>query len=200
MPVPFYIGITAHLGIAAYYLAAHAGDVVFTNFTSIASILQQIGGVAGQPAPTTPVYGPPSPTQLAGKPDIANLTRHHLYEIKPRGSEALAASEAEWYITAFAMNGMAMVLGPSAEPGVNGFFYDAGWYFIFESPMPGVIIYYRSSRQPEPERVTEPEGVRVRFRVPQLTPEQQRQMAQNTVTVGTIGLIMLMILLLPVGA
>src|SRR5262249_12718080 len=40
-PIPFYIGNEAHIGIAASYTAVHPGDLVFTNFIPLSSILRQ---------------------------------------------------------------------------------------------------------------------------------------------------------------
>ena len=195
IPIGFYIGNAAHIGIAAYYTMSHIGEVVFTNFFSVGSILRQISSssLGTRVAPPTG----PSPADLDGEPDIANMTLRHLYEIKPEGSEALALTEALEYQAAFAMSGIPMELGPTMDPGVNGVFYDIGWYFIFESPEPGVITYRRQSRPLEPvyepvretsEAPSEAPERSFRFSFPQLSREQQRQLAINMTAVATVGM------------
>lgn len=191
IPIGYYIGNSAHIGIASYYTLSHLGEVVYTNFISIDSILSQLGESA---ITGTPSKRSPSAARLAGKPDIANMTLHHIYEIKPAGSEAEALAEAEWYQTTFAMSGIPMELGPSADPGVNGFFYDIGWYFMFSSPEPGVVTYRRQQKSPAPVLVPVPEPSTVpseapergmRFSLPTLSREQQQMMAATaTVAVG----------------
>src|SRR5262249_25097915 len=80
-PIRFYIGNEAHGGIAAEYVAAHLGQAVFTNTISVKTILLSVGI-------------DPAKTGLGGdaelQPDIANVSpsKRHLYEIKPKGSEA----------------------------------------------------------------------------------------------------------------
>jgi hypothetical protein len=194
-PIGFYIGNSAHIGIASYYTLSHLGEVVYTNFISIDSILSQLdeSAITG-----TPSRRRPSAARLEGKPDIANMTLHHLYEIKPAGSEAEALAEAEWYQRTFEMSGIPMSLGPSSDPGVNGFFYDIGWYFVFDSPEPGVITYERQKRSPAPVLVPVPEPSKVpseapergiHFSMPKLSREQMQTMVA-TVTVA-VGLAML---------
>lgn len=202
IPIGFYIGNAAHIGIAAYYTVSHLGEVVFTNFTSIASIVQQIAGM-NQPAPSAPIYGPASTEQLNGNPDIANLTLHHIYEIKPEGSESLARAEAEWYRDTFLMNGIPMTLGPTTDPGVNGFFYNIGWYFIFDSPEPGVIVYRRRKAPPGPVLVPVPEPSEVpneapesswRFSLPPLSHEQAKDIVVTTVVTAAAGVTIIEVL------
>jgi hypothetical protein len=196
IPIGYYIGSAAHLGIAAYYSVSHLGEVVYTNFTAIASILSQLAGT--DLAGSGPPGRRPSASRLAGKPDIANMTLHHLYEIKPAGSEAQALAEAEWYQGTFAASGIEMALGPSNDPGVNGVFYDIGWYFIFDSPMPGVVTYRRQAAPPpvpvpetQPSEAFSParDDTGWHFSLPRLSREQAQAMIM-TVTVGA-GLIML---------
>lgn len=198
-PVGFYFGILAHLGIAAFYVAEHAGDVVYTNFTKISTIVAAIArAAAGTPAPA-PANGPAGPVsteQLDSKPDIANMTRRHLYEIKPQTALAQAESEAAWYQETFLMLGVPMALGPMGEPGTVGFFYDGGWFINFESVAPGAIVYWRSKAPSERVRVKAPEGQpspSYSFRLEPLTREQQQALA-GTVTVAAAGGIMLYIL------
>jgi hypothetical protein len=135
-PIPFYIGNTAHIGIALEYLAAHAGDAVATNFTPITTLLDAFTrlGALNNPASL-------SPGELIARPDIINMTRRHLYEIKPYTGATQAAGEAAWYAAIFAKAGILVSLGPSGEPGTSGIIPAPGGYFSFASPAPGVIVY-----------------------------------------------------------
>ena len=48
-PIPFYIGTTAHIGIAGFYAAEHLGQIAFYNFTAMSTILSrwsQMGNTA----------------------------------------------------------------------------------------------------------------------------------------------------------
>ena len=143
--------------------------------------------------------------QLGLRPDITNLTRRHLYEIKPVAAQTQATAEATMYLGLFTLAGVPMTLGPTTEPGTSGAIPAPGSVYLFESAVPGTIVYqYRRGRlipvpvrQPETETETETSRSRWRFELRPLTPQQQAAM---TMTVGTIGLIMLAILLIPVGA
>jgi hypothetical protein len=140
-------------------------------------------------------------TELATKPDIVNLTRLHLYEIKPVAAQALGASTAALAVGVFGRAGIAMQLGPTGEPGTEGGLPAPGGVCIFWSPQPGVIVYqYRRGRL-EPVPILEPEPAterRWRFELKPLTREQQQAIVATTL--GGAMLIMLMILLSPVGA
>jgi hypothetical protein len=149
MPIPFYIGNAAHVGIAASYAALHATDAAFYNFSPIASILQAASalGIAVSPAALTA-------TQLGLKPDIANLSRRHLYEIKPDRLQSLGRAEALLYAAAFALGGLPIALGPVSEPGTAGTIAAPGGWYIYSAPEPGVITY--RYRQPKRRRQTAP--------------------------------------------
>ena len=96
-----------------------------------------------------------------GTVDIANLTRRHLYEIKPAKWQALGKAEAALYVAAFAAAGLAMGFGPTNEPGTSGVIPAPGGWYTFRSPEPGVITYDYS----QPPRVR----VRVPVRAPATT-------------------------------
>ncbi|GAA1857169.1 DUF4157 domain-containing protein [Myceligenerans crystallogenes] len=147
-PVPFYIGNSAHVAIAAFYAAAHATDLAFYNFVPISSIILAAARVA------TPGASSATASQLALKPDIANVTRRHLYEIKPATAQSVGAAEAVLYATAFAAAGLPMALGPTAEAGTAGTLPAPGGWYVFRSPVPGVITY--NYRQPPRRRVRRP--------------------------------------------
>src|SRR4030042_1823133 len=72
-PVPCYIGNQVHEAIAVVYAQAHIGQDLYVNHIPISGILQR--------SRITPPSGM-SPAALAVKPDITNMTRRDLYEIK----------------------------------------------------------------------------------------------------------------------
>lgn len=148
-PIPFYIGNEAHLAIALQYVAAHAGDQVFTNSFPIQSILAQMPGAnpAGAAA-----------ADLLARPDIANVTRRQLYEIKPVAAAALAATQLAAYIATFAAAGMPMAPGTAGEPGTSGVVPAPGGYYMFQCTTPGIILYQyrRGTYQPQTVPVTVP--------------------------------------------
>ena len=194
-PIPFYIGNEAHKEIADNYEAAHRGDEVRTNIVplrKILRILQSLGRMANP--------GALNDGELALMPDITNLTRLHLYEIKPLGAQPLGAAKARMYIGLFARAGLAMTLGPMGEPGTSGGVPAPGGVYMFWSPEPGVIVYqYRRGRL-VPVPVPEPEPVIVRrwqFELQPLTPQQRT--AVTTTTFGGAMLLVMMLLLSPVG-
>lgn len=194
-PIPLYIGNEAHKGIAEEYRAAHLADMVMTNYRPISSILAALQAL-GNPAKPNAL----NEEELGLVPDIANLTRLHMYEIKPLAAQALGAAKARRCVAAFGRAGVTMQLGSTSEPGTQGALPAPAGVYMFWSPEPGVIVYqYRHGRLvPVPVPAAEPATERRwRFELQPLTP-QQRQ-AVVTVTVGTALLIAAMILLSPVG-
>lgn len=184
-PPGYYIGNTAHLAIAAIYTSAHPGDIVYTNFISVQKIVNDFAAMELFDAVPFRL----SKTQLEGEPDIANLTLHHLYEIKPAGSEMLAFEEAEEYCESLTLAGVPMRPGPMFEPGTFGFFYDAGWYFVFNSPLPGVIVYRRQllpPPEPEPQEQEEWESDPIRLPVFKRQTQEQTKAAEETGVAGGI--------------
>jgi Domain of unknown function (DUF4157) len=145
-PIPFYIGNEAHAGIARSYLAAHGGEAVRTNVSPVGSMLttlQRMLGAQGEKIDK----GALSEDELALMPDITNLTRLHLYEIKPLATEAAGAAKAAMYVSLFAKAGVAVTLGPTTEPGVEGGIPAPAGVYMFWSPQPGVIVYqYRKGK------------------------------------------------------
>src|SRR5262249_49476225 len=133
-------------------------------------------------------------------PDIVNLTRLHLYEIKPLAAQPLGAAKAKMYLGLFARAGVAMALGSMSEPGTSGGVPAPGGVYLFWSPEPGVIVYqYRRGRL-VPVPVPEPEPVVVRrwqLELQPLTPQQRAAVATTTTVGGAMLLVML--LLSPVG-
>lgn len=113
-----------------------------SNYYPISSILGAFRGIQHNPNAAALTE-----SELAMKSDIVNLTRLHLYEIKPVAAQALAATRAALYLGAFGRAGIAMRLGPIGEPGTEGGIPAPGGVFLFWSPQPGVIVYqYRGGR------------------------------------------------------
>ena len=195
-PIPFYIGTQAHIGVAATYVAAHPGDLVFTNFIPISSILQQAAQVGLTPTPAALSSG-----QLALKPDILNLSpaRRHLFEIKPQTLQTAGRAEAALYVAALVAAGVPVTLGPMGEPGTTGAIPAPGGVYTFETAEPGVIIYqYRRQQIVEvPAPATEMSTQR-RFELRPLTQQQQVAITE-TAMAGTL-LLIIMIALSPAGA
>lgn len=192
-PIPYYIGNQAHVQIAAYYAAAHTGDIAFYNFIPMSTILNtwtQAGNT---------LTGNLSAANALLRPDIANLSRHHLYEIKPATSQAQAVTEATMYMGLFTSVGVPMTLGPTGEPGTSGVVPAPGGIYIFSAPAPGAITYQYRQAQAVRVPVEEPSGER-RWRIELRPLTQQQQAAIMTTTVGGIMLILIMIALSPVGA
>lgn len=183
-PIPYYIGNEAHLGIAASYSLAHLGELVFTNFTPMATVLKALS--YGE----KPLPGKLSPKELDLKPDIVNSSRRHLYEIKPLRSLALAEARAAMYLGLFTAAGVSMKLGPVGEKGTFGVIPAPAGVYLFESLAPGTITYqYRQGRvvpvhKPVPE--TEKETQRSpRYRLQPLTPKEIAVVATAVIAYGT---------------
>lgn len=197
-PIPFYIGNEAHRAIAQEYRGAHPGDTVQANTFPLSSMLRTLTAMGRRNN-----AGALNETEHGLMPDIANLTRLHLYEIKPVAAQALGAAKAAMYLGLFTRAGVAMALGPTGEPGTSGGVPAPGGVYMFWSPEPGVIVYqYRRGRLvpvpvPAPEREPSRER-RWRLELQPLTPQQQQQVA--TTTFATAMLLLMMILLAPVGA
>jgi hypothetical protein len=153
-PIPFYIGNEAHVAIALAYVAAHAGQQVFTNAIPFSTILGQIAGARP---------GAVDAANLALKPDIANITLRQLYEIKPLAQLAEAQAKLSLYLGIFATAGAPMTPGSQTEPGTAGVLQAPAGYYMYECPLPGIILYqyrrgqYQPQPVPVPERQTEPE-------------------------------------------
>lgn len=164
-PIPFYIGNTAHLAITAFYAAAHATDLAFYNVVPISSII----AAAARFGPTT--AGSATAAQLRLRPDIANLTKRHLYEIKPAALQSVGLAEAGVYVAAFVAAGVPFALGATGEPGTVGTVPAPGGWYDFRAPVSGVITY--NYRQPPRRRV------RVRSTAPEPDPVVDRSLRQR---------------------
>lgn len=196
-PGGYYIGNEVHKAIAIQYEGAHGSDVVRSNYYPMSSILRILREDHGH----TPNDAALSNAERDMRPDIVNLTRLHLYEVKPATAQALGAATAALHVGVFGRAGIAMQLGPTGEPGTEGGIPAPGGVCMFWSPQPGVIVYqYRRGRLvPVPLPLPQPAGERRwRFELEPLTRAQQQ--AVTTLTLGGALLLMLMFVLAPVGA
>jgi hypothetical protein len=191
--IPHYIGIEAHAAIAQIYDLAHPGDATFFNYIEMSTILRAAARLG-----MSPLANKLKSADLGLKPDITNLSRSHLYEIKPVNLQYQGVAEAEMYQELFVAAGIPISLGPTMEDGTRGAVPAPAGVYIFESPVPGVIVYrYRQGQALVPERVRATAGERARWRYV-LKPWQKAAIA-STATVG-VGLIILLIIFSPVGA
>lgn len=108
------------------------------------------------------------------KPDIVNMDRRHLYEIKSRSQAGLAVAEAAMYLGLFRKAGVKMDLGPINDPGVIGIIPAPGGHYAFQAIAPGAIVYdYRKGRydpKAAPAPVPAPAPARQSTRVPTMAP------------------------------
>ena len=143
-PGGWYVGTAAHTAIAGVYQAAHPADQVFTNTAPIASILRLLTKMETNSGGNIDAL---AKDERDRRPDIANMSRRHLYEIKPATAQAEGAAQARMYLSIFAKAGIEMTLGSSTEPGTFGGIPAPAGVFMFQSPEPGVITYeYRRGR------------------------------------------------------
>jgi hypothetical protein len=191
-PIPYYIGNQAHVGIAAEYALFHSADVAFYNFTPMSTLLTRWTNMGNK------LTGVLEAGKEGLKPDIINLTKKHLYEIKPFNSLPLAVAEAAMYAALFTAVGVPMTLGPIGEPGTTGIVPAPAGLFIFTTPAPGAITYQYRRAELRRVQVEEPSGER-KWRVELRPLTQQQQAAIATTTVGGMMLIIIMIALSPVA-
>jgi len=189
-PIPFYIGNEAHISIGATYVAAHPGNIVYTNFFPMSTIVPYFHLLEGTPNMVSNL----TPVEQGLKPDIADWQRRHLYEIKPANSEALAATEARMYRNLFARAGLAIWLGPTGEPGTAGALPAPDGVFLFSSPQAGVITYRYRKAQVVPVPVEEPETAPSRRWTLRPLTRQQQQVVAAAATGLTAAVILMYIL------
>jgi hypothetical protein len=134
-PGNFYYGREVHKNIASFYGDQHQGDVLHTNDVPINSIAQK----AGLAIPK--VF---SESRGLYRPDIFNVTKQHLYEIKPAKVNEMVdgVAKAGLYYAALKEVGFRQVkLGPAGEPGTSGMVSVPGGYAYFSVVVPGLIAY-----------------------------------------------------------
>lgn len=153
-PIPYYIGTSAHNAIAQHYETVHAAEQVFTNTRPMTTILGRAASKLTQ-------------AEALLKPDIVNMDRRHLYEIKSRSQAGLAVAEAAMYLELFRKAGVKMDLGPINDPGTIGIIPAPGGHYAFQAIAPGAIVYdYRKGRY-------DPKGVPVPAPAPAPAPSRQ---------------------------
>lgn len=152
-PAPLYVGREVHEAIAREYVETHGLDRVFTNSMSIGSMLDFTGNA--------------TPNKLSAqerllKPDIANLTRLHLYEIKSEAEAPAGAAKLATYLAVFNAAGVPMQAGPVTEPGTMGVLPAPAGFVLYHCLTPGLIVYrYRKALpEPLPIGIPEPKGMR----------------------------------------
>lgn len=132
-PVSCYVGTQVHDTIGNFYRLFHPLDNVRVNTSPIAQILR----FADLPRPR----GTPEEV-LAARPDIVNLTRRHIYEIKPLGQSDAALIQMIRYQKYLRRVGLHMAPGPVGEPGTAGVLPAPKGHVFFYGAVPGVILYY----------------------------------------------------------
>jgi hypothetical protein len=152
MPGSWYIGLSAHVAIAAEYRAANSvGHTIFTNTTPVDSILTQLQGLLMFKGSRVAV------ALGLSKPDIFDFSLEHpvmppgwVYEIKPWNSLATAEFEALFYTDALLLAGIPSMPGLTGAPGTTGCLPAPGGWFIFAALLPGAIVYwYRKATNAE---------------------------------------------------
>jgi hypothetical protein len=142
MPIPAYLGTEAHKAIAEEYDRRNQPDRTYVNRKSMSWILKSLGGnLKGLDE------------KYAGmQPDIVNITKKHLYEIKPVKQLQNAVVESALYTAIFNECGIKMYPGAMDALGTMGTIPAPGGVFVYWSPMPGVIVYEykRGSHDPIP--------------------------------------------------
>jgi hypothetical protein len=102
-----YIGTEVHKAIGREYERANRGDSVFLNDSPISSILKSFPG--------SNVATLAEKARL--KPDILNVTKRHLYEIKPETNATAAVLERDMYVELFKLAGVDIERGPRMHLG-----------------------------------------------------------------------------------
>jgi hypothetical protein len=136
MPPWFHKGNVIHEEIAAYYVGRNLGDDIITNtipLTSILAKLQRLNPHIDKSVLTD--------SELLKRPDIINLSKGYLWEIKPEKAEHAAEVRAEFYIGLFKRAGVEIKPGPAGAPGTSGAVPAPLGAARFMSSRDGVIIY-----------------------------------------------------------
>ncbi|MCE9573340.1 MAG: FG-GAP-like repeat-containing protein [Deltaproteobacteria bacterium] len=150
-PVGRYLGNDAHDEIAAAYRIFHALDLVFTNSTSVATILGDTGFGKGDW----------NDARMRVRPDIYNSKAHvtssaadgDVWEIKSDTDALGALSQALKSVEALRAGGDARAhLGTER---FHGWLPAPGGVIYYWTSMPGVILYHRYVVPPAMEKVFE---------------------------------------------
>ncbi len=143
----FYIGNAIHASIAERYRRFNLGDSIQTNHISLGAILKDDFSLNSSKLSTA---------QRRLQPDILNVTKRHLYEIKSEKQIANAVIERDIYLEALNLAGAKIIGGPSTAPGANGVVEAPGGYALYYSPLPGVIVYRLGRGDFDPGKVPLP--------------------------------------------
>jgi hypothetical protein len=188
MPRGAYLGTEIHKAIAAYYQAAHAGHAVWTNVSTVRSILAVLQTAYA-------FQGSRIALALAlAKPDIFEFGFEHgmppgwVFEIKPLMSVNLAEFEAQFYAFAMTMCDIPVIPGPIDAPGTRGVVPAPGGWAAFVCAEPGAIVYRirRASKQAVAQRVPVPDPAESKARD---NAEQIVRASGQAATAVEIGLI-----------
>jgi hypothetical protein len=149
-PIPLYIGTKVHDNIAQYYLSHHDRDSVYTNYITIAKIFER----------EKLDFGNLTPSGGGLKPDIANMTKFHLYEIKTVAEQQKGLKEVKDYQKHFRNGGVSMDLGSTTEPGSYGIVQAPGGHAIFAADIAGVITYRKKNGDYNEESAKDATGLK----------------------------------------
>jgi hypothetical protein len=97
-------------------------------------------------------------TNLDMRPDIVDLGKMQIFEIKPAGSIPLAIAEAALYIQLFdglGIPALSFTPGNPGNPGTRGMIPGPDSVLVWASPAPGAIGYAFVRRPDSPQRVQE---------------------------------------------
>lgn len=149
-------GIEAHLVIGATYEAMNPNNEVYTNTVTIETIT-----------------GGRSKSQL--KPDIVDLTRGYIWEIKPEGtSEFEAEAQLQSYIREFAKAGIHLKPGPPLK-GASGWGFAMLGNYAWRVSRNGHIRYAWVPHDPQKKKVQVP----VQTPSPVLAPKEDAPPAEE---------------------
>jgi len=158
-------GTAVHVMIGEIYRNAHKPDTVKHNFSSIKSILNTFSEEYDIPDQSNTLEDNEG-KDLRKRPDITNISKCHIYEIKPARYQKKAREDVNMYQgilnKALAPVGIFVALGSVNEPGVKGKVSTTRNIYSYESPEEGVITY----KKMEPKQQEQPFPVPVPVRVP----------------------------------
>jgi hypothetical protein len=168
-PFWFYIGNAAHLTIAEWYTAQHPEPAhrVQTNIEPLSKIISLLQAYTDFKA------GHIRQALARAKPDIFDYSILHglppvwLYEIKSWRAQSVAEFEVAFYAAAMILANIPVVPGPRNAAGTYGILPAPNGWFVFGTPVEGVITYEykqatkRQLEEREQKRVEEELGLKL---------------------------------------
>ncbi|MEI6067218.1 MAG: DUF4157 domain-containing protein [Methylococcaceae bacterium] len=155
--MPEYVdkGTLAHMLIGDTYCTLNPPSVYDLSVFDILSFSKgRISGLAKAiKAATRDLF-----TNFDMRPDIVDLGKLQIFEIKPIRSTALAVAEAKLYVELFDSLGLKDIsfsLGNSGNPGTFGMIPGPEEVLVWASPLPGAIVYAFVKPPENPRRVQE---------------------------------------------